>query len=99
MPFHSAVSTIDSTTGSFTTGVTSVCHQITVFGNDVVEPDGTIVVTIIDTSLEPSNTQLNTYATEVAIVDDDSELKSAWSKYNSVIYNYPCYMHGECPMM
>ena len=76
LSFYSAGFTSDSTTGSFTTGVTSVCHNITVFGNDVVEPDGTIVVTIIDTSLEPSNTQLSIYATDIVVVNDDSESKT-----------------------
>ena len=67
------VSSIDSTTGSFTTGVTSVCHHITVLENNVVEPNGTIVVTIIDTSLEPSNTQLSTFRTDLIVVNDDSK--------------------------
>ena len=73
--FYSAVSTIDSTTGSFTIEVTSVCHCITVFGNDVVEPNGTIVVTIIDTSLEPSNTLLSISAIDILVVNDDGESK------------------------
>ena len=64
-------STIDSTTGGLTAGVISICHRITLFGNFVVEPDGTIVVTIMDTSLEPSNTQLSTFRADLTVVNDD----------------------------
>jgi hypothetical protein len=61
-------SEIDSTTGSLTTEVMSVCHRITVLGNDVVEPDGTIVLAIINTSLEPSNTQLTTSSADITVL-------------------------------
>ena len=74
MYLYSADFIIDSAIGSFTAGVISVCHQITVLANDVTEPNGTIVVTINDTSLEPSNTQLNTSTTNVIVVNDDSKL-------------------------
>ena len=51
----------------------SVCHHITVFGNNVVEPHGIIVVKILNTSLEPSNTALINFRTDVTVVNDDSE--------------------------
>ena len=60
--------------GGFIAGNDSVCHTITVFENTVVEPNGTIIVRIINSSLIPPNTMVNMSEAEVTVVNDDSEL-------------------------
>ena len=60
--------------GVFTAGTASVCHSVRVLENDVVERDGTITVSIENSSLEPPNTELNISEADVTIIDSDSEL-------------------------
>ena len=67
-------SSIDTTMGGFTAGNDLVCHTITVFENDVVEPDGTIIVRISNSSLIPPNTTVNMSEAEVTVTNDDREL-------------------------
>ena len=62
---------IDTTMGGFIAGNDSVCHTITVFENTVVEPDGTLIGRIINSSLIPPNTMVNMSEAEVTIVNDD----------------------------
>ena len=70
---YSADSAINSTIGALTVGDTSVCHHITVLENDVVEPDGQIVVRITSSSLHPSVTLLSVSEANLSIINDDSE--------------------------
>lgn len=65
------VSSINPTMGGFIAGSDSVCHTITVNENDVVEPDGTIIVRIINSSLIPPNTTVNMSEAEVTVINDD----------------------------
>lgn len=73
--YYSADVAIDSTSGTFTAEVKSVCHRITVSENNVTEPNGMIVVRLANSSLEPSNTQLSTIEAIIIVVDNDSELR------------------------
>ena len=59
--------------GSFIAGNGSVCHTITVDENSVVEPDGTIIVRIMNSTLIPPNTMVNMSEANVTIVNDDRE--------------------------
>ena len=72
----------DSMSGSFMTGNVSVCHMLTVIDNNVAEPDGTLVVTISNSSLMPANTLLNERQSTITIISDDSECK----EYCTVVY-------------
>ena len=72
--FFITVSSINPTMGGFIAGSDSVCHTITVNENDVVEPDGTIIVRIINSSLIPPNTTVNMSEAEVTVINDDREL-------------------------
>ena len=71
---YSTDSSIDSTSGTFTDEVQSVCHRITVSENSVTEQNGMIVVGIRNSSLEPSNTQLSISEADVNVFDSDSKL-------------------------
>ena len=88
---YSADVMINSTSGTFTPEVESVCHRITVFENNVTEPNGTIFVRITNSSLKPSNTQLTTIQAEVVVVDNDSELRlNIWTSIiiHMKVYSY-----------
>ena len=65
------------------TGGVSVCHMLTVIDNDVVEPDGMLVMTISNSSLWPANTLSQTMIT---IINDDGEC------YVSLHYVYRIYL-------
>ena len=72
---------INPTMGGFIAGNDSVCHTITVFEDTVVEPDGTIIVRISNSTLIPPNTMVNISEAEVTIVNDDCELKYKLTLY------------------
>ena len=67
--------------GGFIAGNDSVCHTITVYENTVVEPDGTIIVRIIPSSLIPPNTMVNMSEADVAVINDDRELTDKLTLY------------------
>ena len=69
-----ADSSIDTTMGGFVAGNLSVCHTISVNENSVVEPDGTIIVRIINSSLIPPNTLLDMAEAKVTVINDDRKL-------------------------
>ena len=60
--------------GGFIAGNDLVCHTITVFENTVVEPNGTIIVRISNSSLIPLNTMVDMCEAKVTVVNDDREL-------------------------
>ena len=67
--------------GGFIAGNDSVCHTLTVFEDNVVEPDGTIIIRIINSSLIPPNTMVNMSEAEVTVINDDRELKDKLTLY------------------
>ena len=60
--------------GVLTATISTVCHHITVVNNDVVEPDGKLVMTMNELSLNPPNTVRNVSEATVTIINDDSQL-------------------------
>ena len=48
-----------------------MCHHVTVINNELVEPDGIIIINIADFPLLPPNTQLNISEAIISVINDD----------------------------
>ena len=50
-----------------------MCHHVTVVDNDIAEPDGEVVLTINQSSLNPPTTVVSTSEATVNILNDDGK--------------------------
>ena len=61
----------DTFAGALIYEISSVCHHIGVVNNDVVEPDGEVVININASSLHPPGTMMTTSKALVTVINDD----------------------------
>lgn len=69
---------LDTGTGVMTALDSTVCHHITIIDNNVVEPDGEVVIIINQSSLNPPTTEISSSIATVNIINDDGKIIKCW---------------------